>query len=113
MLPQMPRTHAVDLDGTLAKYDGWKGALVIGEPVPAMVKRVKDWIKAGDTVIIFTARADQPEPEAKMQAVMAIQAWSQKNIGQILEITSIKSARMTDFWDDRAVAVENNTGKPL
>lgn len=26
----------VDLDGTLAKYNGWKGPENIGEPVPAI-----------------------------------------------------------------------------
>jgi hypothetical protein len=30
----------VDLDATLAKYDGWKSADHIGEPIPAMVDRV-------------------------------------------------------------------------
>ena len=28
------RMIGVDLDGTLAKYDGWKGHNVIGEPIP-------------------------------------------------------------------------------
>ena len=28
-----------DLDGTLAKYDGWKGWQHIGDPIPKMVER--------------------------------------------------------------------------
>ena len=31
----------VDLDGTLAMYDGWVGVSHIGEPVPAMLQRVR------------------------------------------------------------------------
>lgn len=30
----------VDLDGTLAHYEGWKGVEHIGEPIPAMVERI-------------------------------------------------------------------------
>lgn len=30
---------AVDLDGTLAEYDGWKGSAHIGNPVPKMVEK--------------------------------------------------------------------------
>lgn len=34
----------VDLDGTLALYKGWSGG-TIGEPVPLMAARVKDWLE--------------------------------------------------------------------
>lgn len=33
----------VDLDGTLAEYHGW-GNGEIGDPVPAMLERVKKWL---------------------------------------------------------------------
>ena len=32
-------TVAVDLDGTLAEYDGWKGEDVIGDPLPDMAEQ--------------------------------------------------------------------------
>lgn len=51
-----PGWIGVDLDGTLAHYDGWKGADHIGAPVPAMVERVKAWLANGREVRIFTAR---------------------------------------------------------
>ena len=46
----------IDLDGTLAEYDGWKGVEHIGKPIPSMVERVKAWIIEGKDVRIFTAR---------------------------------------------------------
>ena len=46
----------VDLDGTLAHYDGWKGVDHIGDPVPKMLMRVLDWRRQGLAVRIFTAR---------------------------------------------------------
>ena len=45
----------VDLDGTLAKYGSWNGGQ-IGDPIPLMVERVKQWIAEGVEVRIFTAR---------------------------------------------------------
>lgn len=48
----------VDLDATLALYE--RGTAVpgeVGEPIPEMVTRVKNWIASGKEVRIFTARA--------------------------------------------------------
>ena len=46
----------VDLDGTLAHYDKWKGADHIGVPVPRMLERVKLWLSEGMDIRIMTAR---------------------------------------------------------
>ena len=46
----------MDLDGTLAHYEGWNGVNHIGAPLAPMVERVKKWLAAGKTVKIFTAR---------------------------------------------------------
>jgi hypothetical protein len=55
----------VDLDGTLAHYEGWKGQEHIGEPIAPMVERVKGWLAEGREVRIFTARVYcPPEPMA-------------------------------------------------
>lgn len=106
----------VDLDGTLAVYDQWRGAHHIGEPVPAMIERVRAWIAEGQEVRIFTARVcDNPHlPEAAGIAHRAIQLWLVKH-GLIIEggplpITNVKDYEMLELWDDRAVQVEQNTG---
>lgn len=101
----------VDLDGTLAEYDGWRGIHHIGEPVPAMVERVKTWIKVGIEVRIFTARVCVDEPE-RGQVVGIIRDWCATHIGQTLPVTNIKDFGMVELWDDRAVAVEPNEGTP-
>ncbi len=51
---------AVDLDGTLAEYDKFRGHDHIGAPIPAMVERVKALIASGFEVRIFTARVADP-----------------------------------------------------
>lgn len=97
----------VDLDGTLAKYNGWKGMEHIGEPVIPMMLRVQKWLSEGKTVKIFTARACVPE------AVPHIKAWlSSHNLGD-LEITNIKDFGMIELWDDRCVQVIPNTGETV
>lgn len=98
-------TIAVDLDGTLAKYDYWRGVEHIGEPVPAMAKRIKDWLNNGVKVVIFTARASTPE------AIPYIQAWTKKHFGVVLPVTNAKTFDIVELWDDRAVQVIPNTGR--
>lgn len=96
----------VDLDGTLAHYDGWVDSSHIGAPIPAMVGRVKRWLEHGVTVKIFTARFHNG-PEA----IAVINDWSLANLGQVLEVTATKDFRMVELWDDRAVRVRINTGE--
>jgi hypothetical protein len=108
---------AVDLDGTLAQHRmtlGWTPMDPgIGEPVPEMLERVKQWIADGKDVRIFTARASEQDEVALMIQLNAIIAWCVKYIGKELPITCSKDWATLEIWDDRAVSVELNTGKPL
>ena len=100
---------AVDLDGTLAKMEGWNGPYEIGEPIPAMVNRVKKWLTKGYSVKIFTARASDGDPKT----ISAIKNWCTKHIGKELEVTCTKDMNMVALFDDKAIRVEKNTGKLL
>jgi len=99
----------VDLDGTLAEYHGWSGPNHIGPPVPAMVERVKRWLADGREVRIFTARIAEGNPYVRD----AIEEWCQEHIGTRLPVTATKDLHMVELWDDRAVQVEANTGRPV
>lgn len=108
---------AVDLDGTLAQYDGWKGPLVIGEPVPKMLERVKAWLAEGKDVRIFTARV-APESLLNSNVTLAqvrdaIRGWCEKHVGRALPVTHEKDLYMIELWDDRATQVIANTGEAL
>ena len=96
----------VDLDGTLANYTGWKGADHIGEPIPAMLNRVKKWRSQGTEVRIFTARACIPDQ------IAPVEAWLLKHLGEAIPVTNVKDFGMVELWDDRAVRVRVNTGQP-
>jgi hypothetical protein len=103
----------VDLDGTLAHYDGWKGPKHIGRPVKRMRIRVVEWLAEGKRVKILTARAT-PNRQTLAEydeVIAAIEAWCLRHLGQVLEITNAKDFGMIELWDDRAVQVIPNTGR--
>ncbi len=100
----------VDLDGTLAVYEGWNNG-EIGKPVPLMLERVKSWISEGVKVKIFTARVGVTFDENyKNEMVKIIQDWTEKYTGVRLEVTATKDFSMIELWDDRAVQVIPNKG---
>ncbi len=101
----------VDLDGTLAVYNGWEGPEHIGPPVYKMLDRVKKWRAEGYEVRIFTARVSK-EDEA-VEARKRIEEWCLLYLGEILPITHMKDYQMMELWDDRCVQVIPNTGMPV
>jgi hypothetical protein len=115
----------VDLDGTLAHYDSWRGVEHVGEPIGPMVERVKRWLAAGLDVRIFTARVDGGTVALSMgdkngeahrdveRVVQHIHEWCDRHIGQRLPVTCKKDYGMIELWDDRAVQVEPNTGRRM
>ena len=95
----------VDLDGTLAHYDGWKGPDHIGEPVLKILERVKLWMAVDKYEIrIFTARAGVPEQ------IPPVVAWLEKHGIGGLAITNVKDFSMIELWDDRCVQIISNLG---
>lgn len=114
----------VDLDGTLARYDGWVSEEHIGEPITEMADRVRMWLRQKNDVRIFTARVDGGEAALaegnqhgeKFRDVERIrgiiQDWTEKHFGVRLPVTNRKDYSMVELWDDRAVRVMANRGCP-
>lgn len=107
----------VDLDGTLAEYEGWQGIEKIGAPIPLMLDRVKAWVAAGQEVRIMTARAfrlllpsHDPEYKEGADAVRHIHTWLVANGLPKLKVTCVKDFSMIQLWDDRCVQIIPNTG---
>jgi len=95
-----------DLDGTLAddRHENWPEP---GPPIPEMYERVKALIGFGIEVRIVTARATDPAQ------IPIVKDWLKKYDLGDLEVTNEKDMNMLELWDDRAVQVERNVGKPL
>lgn len=102
------RVIAVDLDGTLAHYDGWKGIEHIGPVVPEVANAIERAQKEGADVWIFTARVSDPVDAE--EAGKYIEEWLKKNNFQYEGITAVKHKFFTEFWDDRAIQVIKNEG---
>jgi hypothetical protein len=119
----------VDLDGTLAFYDGWTKWNQFGPPIGPMVMRVRGWIAAGRQVRILTARVTIFNPKtdrlqlnvchksgekfSNRDMITAIQDYCEEHVGKRLFVTCCKDLWMTELWDDRAVQVIPNTGRTL
>lgn len=102
---------AVDLDGTLAVYNGWKGEDHIGDLILPMAEKIMKRVNDGWKVAIFTARVSGPEAEAA-HAERVIWQWVEKHkmSAYISGITAIKHKHFCEFWDDRARQVIFNKG---
>lgn len=100
----------VDLDGTLAKYDGWRGPEHVGEPIKLMCDRVRTWLSQGIEVRIVTARVSGPATIGVHPANKPIQEFCMEQFGVILDITNEKDYGMIQLWDDRAIQIIPNTG---
>lgn len=100
----MGKWIGVDLDGTLAYYDGAMGHN-IGHPLKPMLARVKDWLASGVEVRIFTARAGDPSQ------LPHIRAWLQQQGLPELAITDRKDFGMVALYDDKAIRIQRNTGR--
>lgn len=106
----------VDLDGTLAHYDEWRGIEHIGEPITPMWRRVMEWLREGKQVRILTARVGPQRhdvPHSVAEITGHIEQWCLKHLGQVLPVTCQKDYNMVEFWDDRCVQVVANEGISL
>lgn len=115
--------YGIDLDGTLAFYDEWRGEEHIGDPIPAMAERVRKMLDEGLDVRIFTARADGGVAAENMgvdgtafrdvdRIVGIVQDWTEKHFGVRLPVTCKKDFGCIAIYDDRAIRIVKNEGVP-
>lgn len=101
----------VDLDGTLAVYDGWRGIDHVGDPVPDMFMRVLKWLSEHKDVRIFTARIAVADEQERSIIIGYIHDWCVRHGLPKLPVTNEKDFGMVELWDDRCVQIVPNTGK--
>jgi len=96
----------IDLDGTLAYYDGiWRGIEHIGKPIKPMIDFVKDLVSQGKKIKIFTARAKNKD------TIPYIHKWLKENNLPKFEVTNEKDFGMIMLYDDRCMQVITNSGE--
>ena len=110
---QMSGWYGIDLDGTLAFYDGWRGELHIGDPIPEMLSHCKDLQSAGWELRIFTARVSEQDDRDVREVTKIIQDWCELHGLGRLVVTNTKDYQMVGCYDDRSVQVFPNTGRTV
>ena len=103
------KTIAVDFDGVIADYDGWKGADVLG-PVRPDVRDALNFLRdEGWKIIVHTTRS----PEAIARYLQENQiAFDELNFNSDYDNVGTKPVA-TVYWDDRAVCYSGDATKDL
>lgn len=101
----------VDLDGVLARYDGWRGLDHIGDPLPGALKFAKKLAKHAD-IVIFTSRCSHDaggDPDmidiSPGQMRIRVIDWLEKHKFPFADVyIGQGKPRAVAFVDDRGVA---------
>lgn len=105
----MKKTIAVDMDGTIATYDGWRGMKHIGKPIRGAREFLQTLRDRGYRILIFTARTAMrvKHTESKysqQDLVDIVKEWLDKNEMPYDAIhTGDHKPSCSAFVDDRAV----------
>jgi len=102
----IPRTIAVDFDGVIAKYSGWKGHDHYGEPIRGVKTAMKMLRKWGFKVIVYTCRADVRGVARYLRQNNIVFDYINENPYQPPDVHPSKL--YADFYiDDRAITFTN------
>jgi hypothetical protein len=111
----MRKTVCVDLDGVLARYDGWKGEDHIGEPVPGAAE-FTHFLSRFARVVVFTTRvkadlADRLPGTTPEQLAERVKAWLDEHGFDYDEVYQGQGKPIAAAYiDDRAVRLPTNPG---
>jgi hypothetical protein len=100
-------TVALDFDGVLSEYTGWKGhSAPLDPPVEGAIQAIRDYQDAGLSVVIYTSRADSPVSAMRLDQWLRTHGLEHKRVDAV-EITNKKPPAIV-YLDDRAICF---TGK--
>jgi hypothetical protein len=103
------QTLAVDFDGVLAEYDGWKGNEVLGSPRDDVVRVLHILRSEGWKILIYTTRSAEHITDylAKHQV-----PYDEINHNSSYRNSGSKPVA-TVYWDDRALRYSGNAFQDL
>ena len=103
------RTIAVDFDGVIADYDGWKGAGVLGKPRPDVVDVLNLLRAEGWKIIIHTTRGKQEIAPYLREYSIPYEEFNSNSDYKTLGIKPVADV----YWDDRALRYSGDARKDL
>ena len=103
------RTIAVDFDGVIAEYDGWKGPTVLGTPRTDVLDALKELKGEGWKIVIHTTRSEQEIGEYIRQHGIPCD-----EINRNSDYKNNGPKPVADvYWDDRAICYSGDARKDL
>lgn len=103
------RTIAVDFDGVIAEYDGWKGATVLGTPRLDVLDALRSLKGEGWKIVIHTTRSEQEICEYVKQHGIPCD-----EINRNSDYKNNGPKPVADvYWDDRAICYSGDARKDL
>ena len=103
-VPEPQLTIAVDFDGVLAEYDGWKGYTVLGSPRRDVLQALQILRSEGWKIVIHTTRAE----EHLLDYLRLHQVpYDEVNRNSVYPNVGNKPVA-TVYWDDRALCYSGN-----
>lgn len=103
------RTIAVDFDGVIADYDGYKGPGVLGAPRMDVISAMRTLHSEGWKIVINTTRG-----EAEISAYLQQHQIPHDEINRNSDYTTGGSKPVADvYWDDRALCYTGDATRDL
>ena|SRR5271166_2424667 len=103
------RTIAVDFDGVIAEYDGWKGTGVLGAPRLDVRNALRTLRAEGWKIVIYTTRG-----EAEIVEYLVRHEFHYDEINRNSDYKTLGHKPVADvYWDDRAFRYSGDAERDL
>jgi len=103
------RTIAVDFDGVIANYDGWKGFGVLGAPRDDVRRVLESLREEGWKIVVHTTRGEQEISHYLVQHGIVYDEINQNSDYRTLGVKPVADV----YWDDRAVTYSGDAIEDL
>jgi hypothetical protein len=103
------RTIAVDFDGVIAEYDGYKGRGVLGQPRLDVLEVLRELRSEGWKIVIHSTRGEE-----EISDYLANHGIPFDEINRNSDYRTVGPKPVADlYWDDRAIAYSGDARKDL
>ncbi len=103
------RTIAVDFDGVIAEYDGWKGCGVLGPPREDVVQALYELHAEGWKIVIHTTRGEEEVAPYLAEHKIPHHEINRNSDYQTLGVKPVADV----YWDDRAFAYSGDARRDI
>lgn len=105
----LQKTIAVDFDGVIAEYDGWKGVGILGGPREDVVAALRTLHAEGWKIVIHTTRGEE-----EIAGYLERHEIPHHEINRNSDYTTLGGKPVADvYWDDRALCYSGNAERDL